>query len=204
MPTQKEAAAIFGAENFVCNSGFVYLKDIPHKVVIVGFGKVNAAITMTKYLRENLLDGALPVLIGIAGTYRETGLAVGDAVMIKNDFFVDEALLLDNKIKCTNELGFPICGDNKTVCVTPFSLPICDANTVSLLSGTDSMAKLYHYKTNASTESMEGAAFVLAAASFGIKTAQVRAISNYCGARNTQNWDIKRAFATLRRFVNNL
>jgi len=204
VPTRKEASAIFGSDSFIQNSGFVCLKDMPYKIIITGFGKVNSAITLTKYLCKNLLGGSLPILVGIAGAYRETGLAVGDMVMIKNDFFVDEALFLDSEIKGTDELGFPVCENNKTVCVTPFDLRICDANTVSLLSGTDYLARLYRNKTGASVESMEGAAFALAATSFGIKTAQVRAVSNYCGAREAQNWNLKRAFAALRDFVNDL
>ena len=200
VPTVKEAAAIFGSGKITERDGFLYLIDTPHTVVIAGFGKVNAAVTLTKYLYKNLSYG-MPVLMGIAGAYREAGLTTGDIVMIKNDYFVDEALLTDDAIKGTDELGFPVCDSNKTEFCTPFRLPLCDANTVSLLSGTDYLAQLYQNKTGAAIESMEGAAFALAAASFGIKTAQVRAVSNYCGARKNQDWNAGKALTALRNFI---
>ncbi|MDR0454298.1 MAG: hypothetical protein LBH05_05755 [Deferribacteraceae bacterium] len=203
VPTKKEASSIFRSERFIETDGFIYLKDVPHTVAITGIGKVNAAITLTKYLCKDLLNGSLPLLIGIAGAYRESGLSVGDVVMVRDDFFADDALLTENTIKSTDELGFPVCEGNKVCCCSAsYSLPVCDANTVSLISGTNQLAQLYRNKTGASIESMEGAAFALAAASFGIKTAQVRAVSNYCGARDAQEWDTKRAFVALRNFVN--
>ncbi len=204
IPTRKEAASIFGSENFTEEGGFVYLKDMLHTVVIGGLGKVNSAVTLTRYLCANPAGGSTFVLMGIAGAYKESGLGAGDIVMVKDDYFVDEALLAEDNLKGTHELGFPICDGNKVTFDTPFGLPACDANTVSLLSGTDYLAGLYHNKTGAFIESMEGAAFALAAVQAGINPIQVRAVSNYCGARDGQCWDTKKAFKSLRKFINNM
>jgi futalosine hydrolase len=49
------------------------------------------------------------------------------------------------------------------------------------------------------TESMEGAAFLLACAEAGVPGAQIRAISNYVERRNREAWNIPLAIQNLNK-----
>ena len=204
IPTVREAESVFGPGELFNRRGLQYFAGVKHTVVVTGVGKTNAAIALTRFISGGSESDGDLALIGIAGAYKESGVKVGDLLAVKTDYFADEALLTDSALIGIDELGFPINEGNRCEFVTPFELPVCSANTVSLLSGTDYLARLYWNKTRAAIESMEGAAFALAAASFEVKTAQVRAASNYCGARDKQEWDVKKALTALRRFVNSL
>jgi futalosine hydrolase len=201
VPTKKEAEQIFESDRFLSHNGFTVLEYKGRFVIITGIGKVNTAITVTKYLSETNTESASPLLLGIAGAYRGT-LDVGELCMIDTDYFVDECLPTSNppKLIGTHEMGFPVCDGNKIDFITnpAFNFPICSANTVSMLSGTDELANLYHLKTGASVESMEGAAFGLACSSFNIDVLQIRAVSNYCGERKNQQWNIKKPIQAIQ------
>ncbi|MDR2884198.1 MAG: hypothetical protein LBV09_03730 [Deferribacteraceae bacterium] len=198
VPSEREAEAIFESDSFTTQDGFkgLYYKD--QFVTVTGVGKVNAAITLARYLSSH--PSSTPLLIGIAGAYKGT-IDVGTVCAIDYDHFVDEALYTQNppKITGTHEIGFPICPENRIKLALPsIELPIYSANTVSMLSSTDELAELYHKKTGAAVESMEGAAFALAAANFNVQVAQIRAISNYCGERSAQQWNIKKAIRAIQ------
>jgi futalosine hydrolase len=125
--------------------------------------------------------------------------------MISFDHFVDECLpsFHPPKLTGTHEMGFPICEGNKVEFDTDFGkqLPVFTANTVSMLSATDELASLYQSKTGASVESMEGAAFGLVCDYLNIKAIQIRGISNYCGERKNQEWDIKKAIQAIQNVL---
>ncbi|KAA0257334.1 hypothetical protein FHQ18_09820 [Deferribacter autotrophicus] len=197
IPTKKEYEKLFPNLSLEYNNFYYYAKYNDITIVVTGIGKVNVSISATHYFC-NHHDVEEAYLIGIAGAYRESGLNVGDVVTVENDFFVDEGLIEDNYLKMLNEIGFAICEDNKTVFKTVDGLKHVDANTVSLLSSTDQLAKLYKNKTGASIESMEGAAFGLVCAKYNINSYQIRSISNYCGNRKHQEWNIKLAFKNLK------
>ena len=48
---------------------------------------------------------------------------------------------------------------------------------------------------------MEGAAFGMAANKHGIKPYQIRAVSNYCGNTEKQQWNINKACAALKKAI---
>ena len=66
---------------------------------------------------------------------------------------------------------------------------------------TENEKNIYMAKTNALVENMEGAAFGIAANKFGIKPYQIRAVSNYCGNIEKQQWDINNACVSLKKAV---
>lgn len=199
IPTIKEAEGIFER---LCYSQhrFGYLESFCNdkKIVISGVTKTNIALSTFSVLSSERFEEAY--LIGIAGAYKKSGLELGEVVSIKYDYFADESLLLDNKITLLSELGFPVCEENKVCFMTMDNLKLVNSNTVSLISGTDSLAELYFNKTGASVENMEGAAFGLVAEKFGIPFFHIRAISNYCGNRDNQMWNTKKALCALKNF----
>ncbi|MGA1862686.1 hypothetical protein OWM07_07365 [Deferribacter thermophilus] len=203
IPTVNEYNYLFEYQLIEYNSILKYALSDDLLVVISGIGKINTAITITYLLNLNIRFNKI-LLAGIAGAYKDTGLKVGDVVSIKEDYFVDEALFHNNTIKMTNEINFPVCKDNKTTFLIFNSLKVVNANTVSLISGDDKLSELYHKKTNASIESMEGAAFGLVCKKFNVNAYQIRAISNYCGNREKQMWDVKKALKNLKEVLYSL
>lgn len=203
-PTLKEASAIAGTKTIVTKDGFQGILWQDYLIITTGPGKTNAAATVSRYLSTEKYDKSkILVLAGIAGVYQDTPLAVGDVCLIRDDYFADEALFTGDTLIGTDEMGFPVCENNKISChIIDTALPVCDSNTVSMISGTKKLAHIYQKKTGAWTESMEGASFALAASYFGLKTIQIRAISNYCGDK--QEWNAKKALKNLQKAMESL
>ncbi len=172
-------------------------------VYLTGVGKTNTAITCTKVFLSTPVSSA--VLLGVAGAYRQSPLTQGDVVAVAQEYFVDEASLFDNTLSLTSEIGFPICPNNTVdLEVSPLIRPyfsenyeLIHSNTVSLLSSNDYLAELYSKKTTTQIENMEGASFALTAKKCGVVPIQIRAISNYCGDRNKQDWQLVKALDAL-------
>lgn len=175
----------------------------PTAVFLTGIGKTNTAIACTEIFLKYKPDAA--VLLGVAGAYRSSGLPLGGGVVVEREYFVDEASLFEDKLTLTSELGFPICPNNAVNLDTSLAknmgllekYELIHSNTVSLLSSNDYFAELYSKKTTTQIENMEGASFALAAGRYGVKPLEIRAISNYCGNRNKQDWQLDKALGTL-------
>lgn len=166
-------------------------------IYISGISKTNTAFSTTMVLSENKMDAAY--LIGIAGAYRGSDISVGDVVTVQHDSFVDEGMIVDGVLSMTSEMGFPVCDENVVHFTLASKFPVVDANTVSWLSSSDDLAAMYSQKTGASVESMEGAAFGLVCQKMNVAAYQIRSISNFCGDRNQQEWNIKKAFKSLQK-----
>ena len=203
VPTEKEALSLFGSADFFYKDGLKCFHWREKTVYIAGFGKTHAARTAALYLATG--GQGIPFLAGIAGAYRASGLEPGVVGFIRKNWFVDEALYTGDKLTGTDEMGFPVSDNNSVELFVPdFQYPSYEANTVSLLPGTDELAALYHNKTGAALESMEGGAFALSALLGGRRVVEVRAVSNYCGDRKNASWDIKKAIKNLRELLDNL
>jgi futalosine hydrolase len=197
IPSVKEAKMLLGGE-IRERDGFIRANYRNTEAIISGVGKTNTALNLTRYLFLNPLEkDTLLILVGIAGAYPEGSLKIGEVRMIHWEFFADEGLLGDGKLTGVDEIGFPVCDGNKVELHTPdWGFEICNANTVSLIPANPFLSALYHNKTGALLENMEGAAFALSAASFNLKTVQIRSISNFTGAED--EWDIKKGISALK------
>lgn len=200
VPTIQEAEAIFEGINFIKNRYDLFEGDFSDtKVVVSGITKTNIAYASTIMFHSYSFKNAF--LIGIAGCYRNSNLTIGEVVCVENDYFVDEGLLIEGVLKMTNEIGFSVCNDNTVQFQTIKGSKIVNANTVSFLSSFDKLAEIYFTKTGAEIENMEGAAFGLICERFKIPAYHIRGISNYCGDRKNQKWDLKKSFLNLKLFV---
>jgi futalosine hydrolase len=168
------------------------------RVFIIGVSKSNAAFASGLIFSELKPEKAL--LAGICGAYRKGGLKTGELVSIVNDTFADEALFFGDDVRLLSEEGFPVCKNNKVTFEKFDGIKNADSNTVSLLSSVDELADIYYTKTKAEVENMEGAAVGLSALACGVSVYQIRAVSNYCGNRQKQEWSIKEAFGSLNFF----
>lgn len=177
----------------------------------LGVGKAAAAASLAARLaREPWPAGVL--LFGIAGAVpdrlagRQTGLAIGDVVVVASDRFADEGVETPKGWLDLADLGFgstgPFAASAELVAAT--GLPIVDAGTVSTCSGTDARASVLWQRCGTVLESMEGAAVAMVCATFGVPWLQVRGISNWTGDRDRAEWDAGRAAAAVQRAVRRL
>jgi futalosine hydrolase len=166
-------------------------------VVVGGVGRTNAAAATTEAIvRKGPFD--LVVSTGFAGALPGAGLGLGDVVVASACVYMEEGLLTPDGYADMAGLGFPL-GDFEGNRV-PVDARAADAlasefasgaiATVATCSGTDDLAAEVVRRTGAVAEAMEGAAVVHAARRLGVAGIEIRAISNTCGDRGRQQWDL--------------
>ncbi len=200
IPTEKELFKIFNIDNTKKYENFTYsfIKDTP--IIITGIGKTNSAITSTLFFSKYKPNR--PILTGICGAYRNVGLNLCDVVSISKDFFVDEGSFNGKNITLLEEKSLPVCSNSYVSFNTFSNFKNVTSNTVSLIPETDAISNIYHLKTMAHTENMEGASFGLSAKFFGVTAYQIRSISNFCGSN--QEWNIKKSCQNLKEAILNI
>lgn len=180
-------------------------------VAISGIGRANAAGATAQAL--SLRRYAAVLNVGVAGALPSGELAIGDVILGEESVFAEEGIDLPEGPADMTALGFPL-GDE----------PWCRGNrirgdlalldrlaasvgqgvergaiaTVARCSGTDESAAQVARLTGATAEAMEGAAVLVAAHRMGVhRCAEIRVISNTCGERLRQHWDLPAAFNRL-------
>jgi len=202
IPSVKEAENIFENVSFVINNHGLYSAELSNfDVIVTGIGKANAAFSSCISLFNSNYNSVY--LVGICGAYRHSDLKPGDLVCITEDYFADEGLLdSEGEYKLLSELGFAL-NDGRSYSEFNFvqGLKKVIGNTVSFLSGTEKTVDLYQSKTGAAVENMEGASLGMVCERLNIPSYQVRAVSNFCGDRKNQEWNVKKAVNALKTFV---
>lgn len=197
VPTIKEAEGIFsGIELKLWKYGIFKAEYNDIMIFVTGVTKTSAAFATTVILNEFPVEEA--ILTGICGAYRQSGLKVGDVVSVHRDFFADEAVFYADRITDIHEMGFGFAKDGCAEFTYYENLPIVNSNTVSFLDGEGGVSALLADKYSAEIENMEGAAFGFVCNTLGIKAYQVRAVSNFCGKRDRQEWNVKLALGNLK------
>lgn len=184
------------------------LRDGIH-VLVTGVGKANAAGAVAHALASNAHAAVLSA--GVAGALPDSGLAVGATVRATACAFADEGIETPGGFTPIADLGFPttrgIAGAHGDTLATTLDLPQAVTSritaagpiaTVSLGAANDARAKSVAARTGALAEAMEGAAVALVGARLNVPFAEIRAISNRTGDRDTQNWDLPKALSALR------
>lgn len=186
---------------------------------VSGIGRANAAAATAHVLA---LHGPAEVVnVGIAGALPGSGLAAGDVVCATASVFVEEGIELPGGATDMNGLGFALVEaewakgnvmepeaalrSRVLSALQESGLEVSEGviATVARCSGSDGAAARVVEETArycgqaASAEAMEGAATVLAARRLGMAAAEVRVISNTCGDRDRQEWDLKQAMEML-------
>lgn len=198
VPTVKEAEGIFsGIELTLWKYGVLKAEYNDIMIFVTGATKTCAAFSAAMVL--DAFPAEEVVLTGICGAYRQSGLKVGDIVSVHKDFFADEAVFYSDKITTLSEMGFEFAKNGCSEFISYDDLPIVNSNTVSFLDGEGAVSALLYSKYGASVENMEGAAFGFVCNMLGIKAYQVRAVSNFCGKREGQEWNVRLALGNLKR-----
>jgi futalosine hydrolase len=165
-------------------------------VLITGVGMVNTAFQMGK-LSDKKFD--LMINAGICGAI-DRNLQLGDVVNIIQDTLSEMGAEDDHEFIKFNDLGLD--GDNifkskhkKLEAIS--SIKAVHGITVNKIHGSYSSIIKMKALFDAQVESMEGAAFLMAANEMKCKCIQVRAISNYVEKRDKSKWNIPLAIDNL-------
>jgi futalosine hydrolase len=177
-------------------------------VLITGIGKANAAAALARALDPE--RHAAVISVGVAGALPGSNLQLGAAVAATACLYADEGLQTPAGFQDCAAMGFPLGPwPGPSIPVDAALLAqlreVADAAgpiaTVSTCSGTDALAEQVRRRTGAVAESMEGAAIAHVAARLGVPAGELRIISNTCGDRPAQRWDLPGALARLQAII---
>jgi len=199
VPSVLEGEKIFSGCKFGKYKHDIYkseFKGVP--VFAIGVSKTPSVFNSIIAIKDFNITEA--ILTGVCGAYRNSGLSVGDIVSIHKDWFADEGLYTGEGFTSLNDMGFGIIKKRYTEYDTYEDLPVVDSATVSFLDGVGQISEIFQKTTEAQTENMEGAAFGYVCNMLSVKCFQVRAVSNFCGKRDEQEWNFKKAVSNLKRF----
>jgi len=176
-------------------------------VICGGVGPVAAATTTCRALAD---DASITHVIsaGICGAF-EGRAEVGDVVVATASVAADLGCRTDAGFLTLADMGLDQESradfrDADAWCqrLKSAGVSACagDVLTLSCMTGTDDEARrLSDRHPHAVAEAMEGWGVAWAGRSFGVKTAEVRAVSNIIGKRDPSQWDIVGAFDALSR-----
>lgn len=199
VPSKAEGEKIFSGCRFEKYKHDIYkseFKGIP--VFTTGVSKTPSVFNSIIAIKDFNITEA--VLTGVCGAYRSSGLLVGDVVSIQRDWFADEGLYTGDGFTTLNDMGFGFIKKRYTEYSILKNLPVADSATVSFLDGVGQISEIFQKSTGAQVENMEGAAFGYVCNMLSVKCFQVRAVSNFCGHRDQQEWDFKKAVRNLKSF----
>ncbi len=205
IPSEFEVKKIFGNVSINVENGLKYTLYRDYLILLTGVSKISTTYNLTKFLSSNNNIDKI-YLIGIAGAYEGSELNISDIVSVQKDYLIDEATIFqtDNqniKITTMHEKGINIIDNNFAEFKVVDKMQVVNSNTVSLIQTDENICNAFRDKYGASVENMEGAAFGYITSQFKVDTYQIRSISNFCGLRFNNSWDVKGACAKLKDFV---
>jgi futalosine hydrolase len=194
------------------------------RAAVTGPGKINAALGVSRALREARTGSVL--FLGCAGAFPASGLRIGDVVIAREEILADEGAEAPEGFLSLEDLGLPLATRdgrslfNRVPVSVPaageiealrapfsgsFRLALGRLITVSAASGTDSRAATMASRWDPVAESMEGAAAAAVAWRNAVPILEIRGISNFTGDRDRASWDIEtaceRAAAVAARWI---
>jgi len=193
VPTLLEAEILIrevaGKEEVVIQGKPFYkgvLKNRPVVICICGIGKTNAAHGATLLFER--FQPAFICLIGVAGAYPSTGLAIGDIVIGEKEIYGDEGLLIETGLETMNTIGLPVAVIGTVRHFNEFLLHVPEELrghrhkgafvTVSACTGTSKRGREIETKFGALCENMEGAAVAHVSLLNNVIAAEIRCVSN--------------------------
>jgi len=166
------------------------------RVLVMGVGPVNAAISVTRVLARD--QPRQIVVCGIGGAYPGSGLRVLDVACAEMECYGDLGAATPSGFLDMKALGFPVVGgatplyNDMPMQVFPTARRVKFV-TVTTCTGTALAAQLIETRTGGAVENMEGAAVAHVAHLYGVPAGEVRGISNMVTDRDTSQWRVKDA-----------
>jgi nucleoside phosphorylase len=153
--------------------------------LISGVGILQTTISLCKAFQNKSYKTAIQ--IGIAGAYRSSGLNIGDVAEVKSDCLIEFLPWEPNTFFATQTLSELGKTDEKLKEVKGATVLNC-TKTEEMGNARGKIAQI---------ETMEGAAFFAACKEYGVKSVQIRAISNYAAIYEKKEWKIEEALLRL-------
>ncbi len=182
--------------------------EVVVQIVVTGVGIPCTAYSLGQYF--SFVKPDLVINAGIAGAFNNEKVKIGDVVNVVTERFGDLGIeQSDGVFEDVHEAGligsneFPFENgklSNPTIKSHHF-LPLVNGLTVNKVHGAKSSIAAIISKYDPDVESMEGAAFFLAALNAKVEFLEIRAISNYVEPRNKNNWNIPLAIDNLNRVL---
>jgi futalosine hydrolase len=171
------------------------------KILITGVGMAATIYQLTKKIGSKKFDFVLN--IGIAGCL-DRAISLGEVVNVVSDEFYELGVEDDEEFISMFSIGL-IDKDNTPFTdgklINPssskFGLKQLHGLTVNTVHGNETTIKAISGRSNATIESMEGAAFMYVCLLEKIPFLQIRATSNYVEKRNRLAWNISLAIKNL-------
>jgi futalosine hydrolase len=202
-----------------------YIEEKPVRVLITGPGTINAVQSLTAAI-ENVRP-SLIIQTGGAGTFRESGLNIGDIGIATEEIDIQLGIESGNDSLPLNELPFSIIKSSHMDIKNryPFDIKLVNQAsdtlvnvfegkrvqvvkgsfvTVSTITATDSRAKDIYKHYSPCMEGMEGAGAAHLAIHYDIPFLEIRSASNFVGKRDRSSWNLPLAFERSAMAVFNL
>jgi futalosine hydrolase len=166
---------------------------------VTGAGMVCTAFELGKLKDRNIV---FAINAGLAGSFGK--FKTGEVVNVSKDRFselgaedgdhfisIDDLQLGKQEVQLENPL------ENDFI----LKIPVASGITVNTVHGNHSSIERVMKQYQPDVETMEGAAFIHAANSFGWRAIQLRAISNKVERRNRDAWDVQTAIRNLNEKI---
>lgn len=177
-------------------------------LLITGIGGMATVYNLTKNFLHTRPDYSIQA--GIAGSFH-SGIPVGSVVCVQEELMGDSGAEESNEFKDVFDLG--LMDDNdlpfiRKVLKNPYAedfakygIPLVRSIGINEITTRKERIELLRKKFNPDIESMEGAAFHYVCLQEKIPFLQIRAISNYVGERNKENWKLQSAIENLNKKI---
>ncbi len=181
------------------------MKTEDYRLVITGIGSIATTYHLTAMFKEERPE--LVIQAGIAGSF-ETALEPGTVVLVGKDRLADLGAEEENGWKDIYDLNLADRNEspfrdgwlkNPDENLKRFGLPIVDAVTINEITTNAQRIAEIKKKYQSGIESMEGAAFHYVSLQQKIPFLQLRAVSNFVGDRDKNNWQIDTAIENLNK-----
>ena len=199
--TKQELKNVTSFFHFKEDTSSFTTEGIDVEILFTGVGMVATAFALGQKLALKKYD--LAINAGIAGSFKRD-FNLGDVVWVKEDIFAELGAEDDSRFLTIDDLGFgeasasPIIDkENDRLTKWLASIKSVNAITVNRVHGNFKNIQKTVHRLNPDIESMEGAAFYYACQQSNTLCIQIRSISNFIEKRNTDNWDVRTAVASL-------
>jgi futalosine hydrolase len=181
------------------------------EVLITGIGSLLTSWVLARHMATS--RSSLMVQAGIGGSFTNL-LPLGSVVMVAEEFMADLGVeekgdfndVFDMHFLPRNEHPFQD-GGLKNPFINKWSeeqMPVVNGVTVNEITTSQHRINQLRGKYSAGVESMEGAAFHFAALKENIPFLQLRAISNFVGERDKNNWQLRQSIEALNHTLQKL
>ncbi|MBL7697349.1 MAG: futalosine hydrolase [Chitinophagaceae bacterium] len=174
------------------------------ETLITGVGSTATAYALTRQLLWRAPE--MVIQAGIGGSFREEFPPESIAFIIE-DVFADLGAYQNGEFTDIFDLGLAASDEHPftnrllanphTEMWTKFGLPFVRGATINCISSTADQVATIRRKYDPVIESMEGAALHYTCLMENIPFIQLRAVSNFAGERNKNNWKMMEAIAVL-------